>query len=96
MPSDLVRAVVLTLPGEVSASGPLIAFIGTLTVRLRSLFGRTVTDTSSDLPPTPRKVTLATPDMPEPTIRILPPWRARPRLAHDFRHLTRRTFAVGV
>jgi len=40
MPSGLVRAVVITEPPVISARRPLIAFIGTLRVRRRSLFGR--------------------------------------------------------
>jgi hypothetical protein len=96
MPSDLERALVVTEPPPINASRPLIASIGTFTVMLRLLFGLTVTDASSDLPAAPRKVTLLTAESPEPTIRSVPPWRARPWLAHDFTHVTRVTFGVGV
>jgi hypothetical protein len=78
MRSERVRAVVLTVPADTRASRPLIASSGTLIVRRRSLFGRTLSDTSSDLPAPPRNVTVPTPDSPEPTMRTVPPCRARP------------------
>src|SRR5262249_35018647 len=42
------------------------------------------------------KVTVPTPDRPDPTIRRVPVCRARPWLAHTFTHFTRVTLGVGV
>jgi hypothetical protein len=96
MVSEGVVALVVTVPGAVRASGPLIAFSGTFTAILRSPLVRTFTDTSSDLPRAPTKVTLVTPESPDPISRTVPPCRARPRLAHDFTQATRVIFGVGV
>ena len=71
--TELVVALVVTVPGAVRASLPLMAFSGILSVMLRSPADRTFTDTSSDLPRAPRKVTLVTPESPEPISRTLPP-----------------------